>query len=132
MNDRFHPIAYPDVIAPQTTVAASLLEPARVQPDYLAMDDTAVYAQTLPRVVVEAKPVATTKPLPPVDNLTDAELFGEGHALAVRMTFRPMTKRDSALVFRMAERLLALAVDAAGKPRLDAGASIWLDLKGAA
>lgn len=49
MSARFSPIvpACPDPRKPVTHVVASLLEPARVQPCYEGMDDTADYAQTL-------------------------------------------------------------------------------------
>ena len=50
MNARtdFSPINVGKVLPAHPMVHASLLEPARVQPCYEGMDDTAAYAQTLP------------------------------------------------------------------------------------
>ncbi len=61
MNARdFSPIKHPSPMAhPPVTrllTANLVLEPARVQPDYLAMDEVGQYAQTMPRHAVPADP----------------------------------------------------------------------------
>lgn len=49
--DRFAPIRLAEPgHPPQRHVATAILEPARAMPCYEGMDDTADYAQTLPRI----------------------------------------------------------------------------------
>jgi hypothetical protein len=45
----FSPIAVPKVLPNPTRICPSLLEPARVQPDYEAMDETATHAVAMAR-----------------------------------------------------------------------------------
>lgn len=49
----FSPIAVPKVLPSPTRVCPSLLEPARVQPDYAAMDDMSDYAVSVGREALE-------------------------------------------------------------------------------
>lgn len=116
--DRFAPIPcpLPDRRAPNAIVhvlapAQAPLEPARAQPCYEGMDDTADHAVAL----LEAAPLSLTTP----------ELLAEIDALSMRIVRRETRARDMLLVLAISARLrTALLLPARNREPLEG--MLWL------